>query len=180
MPISYSDQVVANMTRFVILLLALGLTFSYFSADVREAAADSIKFDALVVDVTDGDTVVVLRNKTRLTVKLPGIEAPELDQPFGVEAKRFAAKLVRGKVVTVEMFRAGNPIFGTVHFSKDRILAYEMVKAGMAWAKTSDKSSMFSEAQEAAKSARIGLWVDREEEEPVPPWEWRANKLIKK
>lgn len=168
------------MTRFAILPLALALSFTCVFTDVRESAADSIKFDALVVDVKDGDTVVVLRNKSRLTVKLPGIEAPELDQPFGVEARRYAAKLVRGKVVTVEMFRPGNPIFGTIHFSKDRILAYEMVKAGMAWAKTSDRSSMFSEAQEAAKSARLGLWVDREEEEPVPPWEWRANKLIKK
>ena len=161
-------------------MLALALALACLPSNVRDTAADSIKFEALVVDVKDGDTVVVLRNRSRLTIKLPGIDAPELDQPFGVEAKRYAAKLVRGKVVTVEMFRAGNPIFGTVHFSKDRILAYEMVKAGMAWAKTTDKSSMFSEAQEAAKSAHIGLWVNSEEEEPVPPWEWRANKLIKK
>jgi endonuclease YncB( thermonuclease family) len=168
------------MTRLLPPILALALAVTCLHTDVRKAAADSIKFDALVVDVKDGDTVVVLRNRSRITVKLPGIEAPELDQPFGVEAKRYAAKLVRGKVVTVEMFRPGNPIFGTVHFSKDRILAYEMVKAGMAWAKTTDKSSMFSEAQEAAKSARLGLWVNSEEEDPIPPWEWRENKRIKK
>jgi len=144
-----------------------------------DAAANSITFDVMVVDVPDGDTLIVLRNKTRLTVELPGIDAPELDQPYGPEAKRFATKLVKGRVVTIETFQASNPIYGAVRFSKDRNLAYEMVKAGLAWATSMDKSSMFGETQEAAKKARLGLWVNSEDEEPVPPWEWRANKRFK-
>jgi endonuclease YncB( thermonuclease family) len=173
---------VMHMTRASLLSLAgiLALAYGLLAAGIQNAAADSITFKAMVIEVKDGDTLVVLRNKTRLTVKLPGIDAPELDQPFGPEAKRFAAKLVQGKVVTVEMFQPGNPIYGTVRLSKNRILAHEMVKAGMAWAMTSDKSSVFSEAQQAAKSARLGLWVNSEEEEPIPPWEWRAQKRFGK
>jgi endonuclease YncB( thermonuclease family) len=147
--------------------------------NVPDSAANAITFEAMVVDVQDGDTLVVLRNKTRLTVKLPGIDAPELDQPYGPEAKRFAAKLVKGRVVTIETSHAGNPIYGGVRFSKKRILAYEMVKAGLAWATSMDKSSMFGETQAAAKAARLGLWANSEDEEPVPPWEWRANKRFK-
>ena len=171
-----------RMTRLAIPIstLFLVLAFACLSAGIRNAAADSLTFKALVIEVKDGDTLTVLRNRSRFTVKLPGIDAPELDQPFGLEAKRFAAKLVRGKVVTIEMFRPGNPIYGAVRFSRGRILALEMVKAGMAWATTTDKTSLFSEAQEAAKSARLGLWVNSEDEDPVPPWEWRANKRIKK
>jgi len=170
------------MTRAVPLLLAiiLALAFAFLPAGVRNAAANSITFAALVVEVKDGDTLIVLRNKLRMTVELPGVDAPELDQPFGPEAKRFAAKLVKGKVVTIQMSRPGNPIYGAVLFSKNRILALEMVKAGMAWATTTDKSSLFRQAQEAAKSARLGLWVNSEDEDPVPPWEWRAKKRIKK
>lgn len=170
------------MIRAVIPVLALilALALAFLPAGVRNAAANSMTFEAMVIEVKDGDTLTVLRNSSRMTVKLPGIDAPELDQPFGLDARRFAAKLVRGKVVTIQMSRPGNPIYGAVRFSRDRILALEMVKAGMAWATTTDKTSLFSEAQEAAKSARLGLWVNSEDEDPVPPWEWRANKRIKK
>jgi endonuclease YncB( thermonuclease family) len=82
--------------------------------------------------------------------------------------------------VTIEMSQPGNPVYGGVRFNKDRILAHEMVKAGMAWATTTDKSSLLSESQEAAKTARLGLWVNSEDEEPVPPWEWRAQKRFGK
>jgi endonuclease YncB( thermonuclease family) len=153
---------------------------SWLPTAVPDALANSITFQARVIDVKDGDTLIVLRNRTRLVVELPGVDAPELDQPFGPEARRFAAKLVKGKVVTIEMFRPGSPIYGAVRFSKDRILAHEMVQAGMAWATTTDKSSVFREAQEAAKKARLGLWVNSEEEEPIPPWEWRAQKRFGK
>jgi len=155
---------------------ALVLAIGVLSMNVPDTVADSMTFAALVIDVPDGDTLLVLRNKTRLTVKLPGIDAPELDQPYGLEAKRHAAKLVKGKVVTIDIMHPGNPVYGAVRFQKSRILAHEMVKAGMAWATTMDKSSMLAEAQETAKTARLGLWANSEEEEPVPPWDWRAKK----
>lgn len=166
------------MTRALISSLAwlLGLLCSWFTPHLPEATADSISFDALVVDVKDGDTLIVVRNNARLTVKLPGIDAPELDQPFGQEAKRYAAKLVKGRVVTIEITQPGNPVYGAVRFGNGRILAHEMVKAGLAWATSTDKFSLFGEAQEAAKAARLGLWANSEEEEPIPPWEWRAKK----
>lgn len=155
---------------------ALALAIGLLSVNVPDTVADSMTFAALVIDVPDGDTLLVLRNKTRLTVKLPGIDAPELDQPYGKEAKHHAAKLVKGKVVTIDIMQPGNPVYGAVRFQKSRILAHEMVKAGMAWATTMDKSSMLAEAQEAAKTARLGLWANSEEEDPIPPWEWRAKK----
>ena len=166
------------MNRPLILGIAslLALIAGALSTDAPDALADSIAFEAMVIDVQDGDTIIVLRNNTRLTVKLPGIDAPELDQPYGPEAKRFAAKLVKGRVVTIETTQPGNPIYGGVRFSKNRMLAHEMVKAGMAWTTSMDKSSMFGEAQEEAKTARLGLWVNSEDEEPIPPWEWRAQK----
>jgi len=157
----------------------VALSVGVLSFDTPDVSANSITFDAMVVEVKDGDTIIVLRNKTRLTVKLPGIDAPELDQPYGPEAKRFAAKLVKGRVVTIETTQAGNPIYGAVRFSKRKILAYEMVKAGLAWATSLDKSSVFGETQAAAKSARLGLWVNSEEEEPMPPWDWRAKKSFR-
>lgn len=161
---------------FTLGMAALFTVSVVLSIGTPDASANSITFDAMVIDIQDGDTLIVLRNKTRLTVKLPGIDAPELDQPYGPEAKRFAAKLVKGRVVTIETTQAGNPIYGAVRFSKNRVLAHEMVQAGLAWTTSMDKSSVFGETQAAAKAARLGLWVNSEEEEPVPPWDWRAKK----
>jgi endonuclease YncB( thermonuclease family) len=168
------------MARALVLSIVslFGMIWPLCLTAVPDVTGDSITFDALVVDVKDGDTLIVIRNNARLTVKLPGIDAPELDQPFGQEAKRYAAKLVMGRVVTIEITQPGNPIYGVVRFSKNRVLAYEMVKAGLAWATSMDKFSMFGEAQEAARAARLGLWVNSEEEEPIPPWEWRAKKRL--
>jgi len=168
------------MARALVLSIVslFGMIWPLCPTAVPDVTGDSITFDALVVDVKDGDTLIVIRNNARLTVKLPGIDAPELDQPFGQEAKRYAAKLVKGRVVTIEITQPGNPIYGVVRFSKNRVLAYEMVKAGLAWATSMDKFSMFGEAQEAARAARLGLWVNSEEEEPIPPWEWRAKKRL--
>ena len=169
------------MNRLLLLGIASALTLilGTLPTSVQDAAANSFAFKAMVIDVLDGDTIIVLRNKTRLTVKLPGIDAPELDQPFGPEAKRFAAKLVKGRVVTIETAEAGNPIYGGVRFSKNRILAHEMVKAGFAWTTSMDKTSTFAKVQATAKAARLGLWVNSEEEEPIPPWEWRSRKPLR-
>ncbi len=49
-----------------------------------------------------------------------------------------------------------------------------MVTQGMAWAYRQylvDRSML--DVEEAARSGRLGLWVDAN---PVPPWEWRAQK----
>jgi endonuclease YncB( thermonuclease family) len=167
------QPLIPGMASLFAVTLGLALT------NVPDSAANSITFDAMVVDVQDGDTLIVLRNKIRLTVELPGIDAPELDQPYGPEAKRFAAKLVKGRVVTIETSQASNPIYGGVRFSKKRILAHEMVKGGLAWATSMDKTSMLGKIQATAKAARLGLWANSEDEEPVPPWEWRANKRFK-
>jgi endonuclease YncB( thermonuclease family) len=140
-----------------------------------KADANSVTFQASVVEVKDGDTIIVVRNKTRLTVMLPGIEAPELDQPFGLDAKKLTTRLVKGRIVTIETFAATNPLVGSVRFDKNRTLAMELIMAGLAWTKSMDKFSPFSQAQEEAKRAKLGLWSD-EEMEPIPPWEWRTGR----
>ncbi len=64
------------------------------------AAADSWR--GKVVDVLDGDTLVVLQRGRRVEVCLHGVDAPEKDQPFGAKARSFASQLVIGKLVTIK------------------------------------------------------------------------------
>ena len=55
-----------------------------------------------VVGVHDGDTLTALTaDRTQLKVRLHGIDAPELGQPFGQASKRALSGLVFGKQVTL-------------------------------------------------------------------------------
>jgi endonuclease YncB( thermonuclease family) len=59
-------------------------------------------------------------------------------------------------------------------------MGLEQVRAGMAWhatpyqrEQTPHEREEYARAEEAARAARRGLWVDPN---PVPPWEWRKSE----
>ena len=58
-----------------------------------------------------------------------------------------------------------------------RDVGLEQIRAEMAWwyrkyahDQTSQEQRDYEDAEEQAKSAKRGLWTDKE---PIPPWEWR-------
>lgn len=61
-----------------------------------------------VMQVHDGDTIAVLLDGTRVSVRLIGIDSPEVETPytraecFGAEASRSARALLDGKMVRLE------------------------------------------------------------------------------
>ncbi len=123
--------------------------------------------------VNDGDTVTCLDEQGRhVRIRLVGIDAPELDQPRGREARgALAAKLVGG-VVRVEGSARDQHgrLLGTLHLD-DRDLNREMVADGWAWAFggfVDDDELVAAEA--AARRARKGLWADPD---PASPADWR-------
>lgn len=87
--------------------------------------------------VIDGDTIVI--NKTH--IRLSGIDAPELDHPYGQNAKRVLMQLCKGQVVTAitDGSTSHERVVATCHLDDGRDLSAEMVKAGFAidWAKHS-------------------------------------------
>ena len=65
-------------------------------------AADVQTITARVVGVHDGDTLTAMTDdKRQLKVRLHGIDAPELGQPFGQASKRALSDMVFGKQVTL-------------------------------------------------------------------------------
>jgi len=119
---------------------------------------------------------MVRRLKARFTMNVAGVDAPELDQPYGQEAKRMVAALLKNQVVTVRVYgtvRKGR-LTGEIWFKDKRSLAKELVKAGLAWVKRGAVvTAELNLLEENAKEIRRGLWAD---EEPVPPWEWRNGR----
>ena len=125
-----------------------------------------------VVSIHDGDTIAVLQGKQQVKVRLYGIDAPELKQPYGKKSKQFLANLIAGEVVEVE--ENGKDRYkrtiGTVYLGNTDINA-QMIENGYAWAYRKF-SKKYVPQESKAKSQKLGLWQDKE---PVPPWEWRRR-----
>lgn len=123
----------------------------------------------LVVDAHDGDT---LRLDTGQRVRLWGIDAPELKQPYGV-ASRDYLRVVVGQVVTLEPH--GEDKYGrllaVVRLGK-RCLNEELLAAGLAWwyRKYTPDERRYQALEAEARRRRVGLWAASGW---MPPWEWR-------
>lgn len=143
-------------------------------------AADARIFEALVVGVSDGDTVTVLtENKRQVKVRLYGIDCPESKQAFGTRAKQFTSRLVFKRWVNVNAVdkdRYGRTV-GVITTRDGVVLNQELVANGLAWVyKAHCKGSVCKRWKRVEKSARmnrVGLWSDPN---AVPPWEFRKAK----
>ena len=160
--------------KVLLAILALVLSFP--------AWAD---FTGDVVGVADGDTITVLdADKVQHKIRLTGIDAPEKKQPFGNRSKQSLSDMVFNKTVTVETGkrdRYGRELGKVLAGGKDVNL--EQVRAGMAWhykayerTQSATDRQAYADAENEAKAAKRGLWVDAD---PTPPWEWRHSKKEK-
>ena len=119
-----------------------------------------------VVRVVDGDTYDVLAGGVVYRVRLLGVDAPELDQPFGHQAGDSVAQLLKS-ARPVLLGRRGVDLYGrtlaTVRLpiAGGPALALDslLVVRGWAWAWDPKKRvAGRSMQQTAAVAARLGLW----------------------
>lgn len=116
--------------------------------------------------VIDGDTIVINKRHIRLS----GIDAPELDHPYGQNAKRVLMQLCKGQVVTAitNGSTSHERVVATCHLDDGRDLSAEMVKAGLAldWAKHSGGRYRHLEVEGIRKK----LWrADARQKGRMPP-----------
>ena len=129
-------------------------------------------FMGKVTDASDGDTIVVGSGGRVRVVQLAGIDAPELTQDFGDDAREFVKSMTKGKKVTVEILESKSKTNLVAKVSVDgKDLAAALVEAGLAWSETGSSADLKT-AQEKAKSGKQGLWASTN---PTPPWDFRKN-----
>lgn len=128
------------------------------------------------VDVPDGDGLIVEHAGQQHTLRLYGLDAPEYDQPFGVDAKAWLASRVFGTDVHVLPLGSDkyDRTIAQVLDSDGRSINYALVHRGLAWhyAQFAPHDRLMAFLQADAQAAHRGLWS---EPSPVPPWVWRET-----
>ena len=101
-----------------------------FSSNVTFALSD-----LEIIKVIDGDTVIGKSNDTEIKIRLSEIDAPEMNQPFGLNSKECLSNLIK-KNNNLQFKSNGRDGYGRSLgwlVTDDKNLNYEMIKEGCAW-----------------------------------------------
>jgi len=132
-----------------------------------------------VLKVSDGDTLQVIADGSRFTVRLAGIDAPETKQEFGPEASMRLQTLVSKQSLDLRCFKTDRyqrKVCRAYLNAED--IALSMLTAGAAWVYreyirelTPEERERYLSAEEDAQITKKGLWNGR----PVAPWLYRQQ-----
>jgi micrococcal nuclease len=164
------------MSRLLCLALAVIVSAAAQAADKTISVPAGETVVGRCVGVHDGDSMTILIDtpdgKRQAKIRLDGIDAPELGQPFSRVSRDGLAKMVFERECAVESRgpdKYGRTV-GRVSVDGADVNA-AMLDSGLAWHyKKYDSLPEMAAREQAAKRANAGLWDDRN---PIPPWDWR-------
>ena len=133
-----------------------------------------------VASIADGDSFALRVKGERVKVRLDGIDAPELGQPWSRRAKQALTEKLAG--CTVEFTTDYDDRYGR-RVGRARCGSHdvnrELVREGHAWVyrkKLRDETLL--EDERRARDDGAGLW-SLPKDQRVPPWEWRRSHPIR-
>jgi endonuclease YncB( thermonuclease family) len=131
---------------------------------------------ARCVDVVDGDTIVVDTGSSRKTVHLWGIDAPELEQIRGDEARIHLTGLAMDRTVDIDTKDQRSGVETAVVTCDGDDLSMAMAEAGLAFLpKTDPTDERYATAIVLARASRRGMW-SADSEVPAHPEDWVAAR----
>lgn len=143
-----------------------------------ESGADSLNGE--VVGVMSGDTLTIQTAKGELfKVRLAEVDAPELSQTFGKQARQFTENLVMGKTVLIQYDTVDkyHRLIGKLILPDGRIFNQELLRHGFAWHYRVHYpvNEYLRELEYRAWEKKAGLWIDPS---ALPPWKFRREALL--
>lgn len=122
----------------------------------------------IVIKVIDGDTYKVLLNGKLQTIRLANVDAPELDQSFGIAVRDSVVSLIKGSTLSLEAIT--RDLFGRLIVAakyKGVSLDSLLIAKGLAWFYISYSHKLeLKNYEAAAKLKGLGIWQCVQ---PVPP-----------
>jgi endonuclease YncB( thermonuclease family)/methylphosphotriester-DNA--protein-cysteine methyltransferase len=183
-------KLTALFAALIICVLSLATQLPIHGQQPSQAVAPAnnvqLVIEGKVVGVHDGDTVTVVdQANKKFTIRLQGIDAPELKQEFGAASQKNLSAMVLGKQVSIYWNKVDKyrRTVGTIMLD-GRDINIEQVKAGVAWhyKKYEDEQSpadrvTYAAAEETARAAKLGLWSAAN---VVAPGDWRQETKLKR
>jgi micrococcal nuclease len=135
-------------------------TIDFFIPSGAHIRIDEIR---VVGDVLDGDTVILDDGFTH--VRLIGIDAPEMDEPYYEESTTKLVALCHGRSVALETDIEDKDMYERLLryiYVDDKFINWEMVRSGLAYASPFGANIKYSgiiqEAENAAIREGLGVW----------------------
>jgi micrococcal nuclease len=163
--------------RVVVVALLLASVVACRDQPVARPASDSPllavpRGSIPVASVVDGDTLHVLRRGRDVTVRLIGIDAPEVAwyggdaECYGAQAGRFAMRLLEGERVTLELDEERldpyDRLLAYVSLQDGRMANVVLVRRGFATLTIYPPNDRYEDrlraAEDAARAEGAGLW----------------------
>jgi len=153
--------------------------------ELKEIKGEYFRHPFTVVTVFDGDTIKVRGMDLTFTVRLVGIDCPEMgfrgkkSQPFGHEAREYLISLLGRQKIALKSYGTGgyNRQLAEI-FVDAKNINIEMIRAGLAEVykgKTPENfdSRMYINAELTAKRKKKGMW--RQGDSYMSPRQWRKE-----
>lgn len=129
------------------------------------------------VEVRDGDTLVILMENTQYEVRLAEIDTPEMDQPWGREAKQALRNKVIGQSLRVDVIDVDD--YGRAvgrAWLGPRDINRELVAEGHAWVyRRHLRDRTLLDDEQTARRNNYALW---QLDDPIAPWSWRQGERV--
>ena len=136
------------------------------------ALAGDKEISGKCVKVIDGDTLVIKCDKATRTVEIDGVDAPELDQPWGKETRNFVKKMVGGEKVEFEIIESDGDVVRARVLVNGIDMSEMLVSSGLAWVSEDGADAELLELSSKAREMPCGLWTDPD---PQPPWDFAGQ-----
>lgn len=128
----------------------------------------------------DGDTCAFKMNGKTKYVRFLGVDAPEIDQPFGVEAQKFSESLLKNKEVGIKCD-------GTSYYRSTcsldvngKDIESALVKRGLAMDSPRYSGGHYAKEQQYAQNKKLGMWSQPESVISPFCWRWPDKPICQK
>lgn len=152
------------MDKIIFIAVFLLITVPAFSQEIS------------LVRVVDGDTIVISESGKEQAVDIKGIDAPELEQGYGLEAKEALIQALKKKdhIYFQNKTKKRNGRTSGDVLAGRRNVSWGLIQNGFAWSENRSFNNSMLKLERKAKKGKVGLWAANSE----PPWQWRKRNNI--